>query len=457
MSDNKKHVAARLLKCVREEVVAYFSKKIVEQQAQKVLNPKSDPVVGLGMSAAGRGKVRYIGGRSVAKLRSKLSRKVANNINKLDKASRECVMLSYNQINLLKEMTSTELELEACEDIASLEETSMRQNVRHGLTNISDKAQDFFMTLVDKLSDIENIDTLKLHGSELPGLVQQEIWDNKNLFQKFVCIFSYCPLEHKNETHADISEAVYQDVSDCLKDLVLSSECVVSLYKDITCSFSNVYHNQLRKNYLGHIHREKKDAHRKQIMKAKSHQTSKTLLSDIYADTSAGKHVSHLQLKASVLQDRDCFLDRLYTRAHLIVLCKSYALKFSISDTKKVLNERLVGAIMNSDKFVNVAVISSSSSKYSTSNTTSDKEMKKPSSPKPGPSTETSAASGDEETYCKRCKKLYHEEEEWVGCDKCDGWFHRLCAGIKDDTKWNTLNTSEINWYCAACSKKNKH
>ena len=459
--DVYKHVAMKLLQSVREQVLAHFSERQIQEQAEKLASQKSNPAASETMSAAGRGKVRYIAGRSVAKMRNKHMRKVHNNINKLDKASKECVSFSYKSTKLLEVLTATEVELEVSDDIASLEETSMRQNMRHGLTNITDKAQEFFLCLVNKLTELENIATLQLYGSELFGSVERQIHEDKDMYKKFAELFTYCPAIHGSDETYESTEETPVDLLDCQKD-----NCIISLFSDLTQSFFNVYHNQLRKNYLGHVHREKKTAHRKQIMKAKTtHKTMKPALCDIRIDNSAGKDVSHLQLKACVLQNKECFLDRLYTRADLIVLCKAYGLNFRVSDTKKILNERLVGQIVKLDKFVNTDVLKGT---YSQTSSVSSEKSKSPtkrkststtehaSSPQPGTSTQTSSGNA-EETYCVVCGKQYYETEEWIGCDHCDGWFHRICAEITDDTEWDTINTSEESeWYCSACKKRKK-
>lgn len=455
--DVQKHVAAKLLTCVREDLLSHFSKRKVDEQAQKLSSKTVHIPTSQTMSAAGRGKVRYIGGRTVAKLRCKYMRKVHNNVNKLDRQSRELVRVAYTKINVLKDMTATEIELQASDDLASLEETAKRQNFRHGLTNITDRSHDFFMNMVNKVTELENFATLQLYGSELPSNVEQHIRDDKDLFHQFTSIFTSCSTIHENEAMPHAYHTADVDVFHCLQDISLTSECISLLYIEIISSFLNVYHNQLRKNYLAHIHREKKIAHRKQITKAKLHQTTKPALCDIYSDTSDGKHVSHLQLKACVLQNSECFLDRVYTKADLILLCKAYGSHFTNSDTKKVLNGRLVSAISNADGFTDVHVIQPSKSSDSSASggkrkSAASKELTS-TSPKPGTSTQTG---NEDETHCKVCRKIEHESEEWIGCDQCDGWFHRLCAGLEDDTEWNTLNSTEMNWYCKNCSKKQR-
>ena len=49
--------------------------------------------------------------------------------------------------------------------------------------------------------------------------------------------------------------------------------------------------------------------------------------------------------------------------------------------------------------------------------------------------------------YCGVCKTPYQEftvtVEQWIGCDKCDAWFHAVCVGI---------NNIPENFECNKCS-----
>lgn len=52
----------------------------------------------------------------------------------------------------------------------------------------------------------------------------------------------------------------------------------------------------------------------------------------------------------------------------------------------------------------------------------------------------------DNKLYCS-CKRPYDSDEEMVGCDKCNNWYHPSCLKLKK------LPSSKI-WYCYECRKK---
>ena len=51
--------------------------------------------------------------------------------------------------------------------------------------------------------------------------------------------------------------------------------------------------------------------------------------------------------------------------------------------------------------------------------------------------------------YCVLNRKRAGEQDEMVGCDSCDNWFHPVCIGLK------TLPKSK-QWYCKSCKKARK-
>ena len=52
-----------------------------------------------------------------------------------------------------------------------------------------------------------------------------------------------------------------------------------------------------------------------------------------------------------------------------------------------------------------------------------------------------------DEVYCGSCGEVYTDEEaeSWVGCDKCDSWWHFWCAGFP------AMPSEEEEWACEYC------
>lgn len=67
------------------------------------------------------------------------------------------------------------------------------------------------------------------------------------------------------------------------------------------------------------------------------------------------------------------------------------------------------------------------------------------------PATSTSTASA-ELVLCKVCQ-LDHEDDDWIQCDKCAIWFHRVCAGLKNSRWWKKYSAEGAQWFCKGCKK----
>ena len=62
-------------------------------------------------------------------------------------------------------------------------------------------------------------------------------------------------------------------------------------------------------------------------------------------------------------------------------------------------------------------------------------------------------------TKCTSCTKLFHEGQNAIQCDKCDGWLHLKCSGLKQKEFKNISEETEfvckfcINFQCGKCEK----
>jgi hypothetical protein len=61
------------------------------------------------------------------------------------------------------------------------------------------------------------------------------------------------------------------------------------------------------------------------------------------------------------------------------------------------------------------------------------------------------ASEGQNDTICAGCLSIYPQgEKDWIGCD-CNNWYHRTCAGLKDDIDWEDYNGTNKDWICPEC------
>ena len=43
------------------------------------------------------------------------------------------------------------------------------------------------------------------------------------------------------------------------------------------------------------------------------------------------------------------------------------------------------------------------------------------------------------------------EEEDWIFCDNCNGWYHRGCIGLEDEAVWTKYSPEAIEYACPMC------
>ena len=107
------------------------------------------------------------------------------------------------------------------------------------------------------------------------------------------------------------------------------------MYSEMLSKYIKVCALHFRKDYLLHIKREKGKAHRKKVMKKKEKQTVSTLtINEIISDKSNGKTISHLKIKAGVIENCEYFLDKKFTKIALQKSCEAYEIPVSRSYTK---------------------------------------------------------------------------------------------------------------------------
>lgn len=206
--------------------------KVLETAAEaikKKAHDKLDTGEVFAESQGGRGKIRYIGGWCVRSIIKEKKRKVIKDLYKLKKRE-ECSRLRH-QLDLLHHPEASEHQLmQRSEDKESLEETSRRQNVRKGLTNITDF--NFFMLLDKKIRLIEISTNIDLHGSHFHSFVISQLKSDQLLFKSFCDQF---------EVHVEKDDAQV-------------------LFSDIVQKYSFMSLSQMRKRYLKDVKAQKTEA-----------------------------------------------------------------------------------------------------------------------------------------------------------------------------------------------------
>ena len=57
----------------------------------------------------------------------------------------------------------------------------------------------------------------------------------------------------------------------------------------------------------------------------------------------------------------------------------------------------------------------------------------------------------EDDEHCGICSKLYVEGEQWISCDICEGWYHRMCVNLDEDSAWEELQNEDAKFTCPMC------
>lgn len=311
-------------KNVTFKVMCEIREKVLETAAEamkKKAHDKLDTGEVFAESPGGRGKIRYIGGWCVRSIIKEKKRKVIKDLYKVKKRE-ECSRLRH-QLDLLHHLEASEHQLmQSSNDKESLEETSRGQNVRKGLTNITDQSFNFFMLLDKKIRLIETSTNIDLNGTNFHSFVISQLLSDQSLFRSFCDQFVM---------HVEIDDAQV-------------------LYNEILQKYSLMSLSQLRKRYLKDVKAQKTEAHRKQIKikeKTANVKTNPFNMAFIKNDSSENKLVSHRRLQSEILKN-DSFISLTFTKADMEKLCKAYRCQFERNLTKKLISEKLYSIITSS-------------------------------------------------------------------------------------------------------------
>ena len=212
------------------------------------------------LSSTARGKVRYVGGYAVASLRSKYTKLMKANLYKTDQHGISTYLDSKKILEVLDHFQINEQTLnEITSDPESLHETTRKQNIKRGLTNISDAAYEWFGNLVFRTLHELNSDNLTYHGSKLYEHTLSYLKIDTELFTGFVSLVSSCkPLEHLS-CDSDF------EVSSLMENIVESVCATETVFCEIIKKVLSILTKQFSKDVATGFEIKKKMEHRKQI------------------------------------------------------------------------------------------------------------------------------------------------------------------------------------------------
>ena len=206
------------------------------------------------ISSGGRGKIRYIAGYCIAKIKYSLSSSLRSKLFNL-KHTVEVEKLQ-KQMQLLENVCVSEAEISSCtSDRESLEETKRKQNIRESLTNITDDVYSFFNKLDCKCWNFLNYENLVTYDNDIYQALENNILSDTDLIFSWTNVFRNNDIPYTSEV-TDSSSAT-EIVHDICVQLVEKIDIMLELQPQICKLFMKVCISQFRKDYLTFIKKEK--------------------------------------------------------------------------------------------------------------------------------------------------------------------------------------------------------
>ncbi|XP_063406721.1 uncharacterized protein LOC134690660 [Mytilus trossulus] len=420
------------------------------------------------MSDSGKGKLRYIFGRCIAKCRYHIMKQALNNIYK--KSNRHNSSNLFLKVKMLDSLTARYSELELSSQYKdTLYQTQRKQNLSQGLTNIADKTFQFAIEMEKKRFSIQTDQSFNLYGAGILNFTHGELLESKPLFELWKNLF--CDFE--------IVDSIF------MVDSQDSEQCLNELYTDVVLRFCRISDNEFRKGILRQFGKTKTERLRKKVDSKVS--TSGTLtMKSIYGDNSKGKVSSHLKLKSLAFDSSKSAFSN-FVKNDLLKLCHAYAIQIASNSTNDKIKDKLCSVLSSAleipfPEYLNESGPTKSPPTDQTLDSTQTTVQSVPDvSDEQVPSTSGQSEvtikakpkvkrkrkrskfvtktkkkksntenQGEKDTICPLCQRIYVDGDEWIACDICDEWYDRQCLDLSD-SQWSELEGDD--WYCPKCKK----
>lgn len=278
------------------------------------------------------GKIRYVGGYCVAKVRQKYTKQLRSNCYKLKCENQ----VKYKESCLMLEILDN---MSVNESIVSLSQFPQSRR------NISDQLFELFVSTCKMCLNLLVCNNVNFHCENLFQFCSSVIGKNCQLFEEFVqCGCTKSMPEDLNKEQVLIPMLVAE-----MLDTVGAIE---QLYKELTDKFLLVMFNQFRKDFLLCLCVEKKMAHRKQILVRSQKKEVTVDMAFILDDDSKEKVISHNLLKSIISKNKgymDCF-----GKKDLVLLCKAYNCQIKSRNLKHEIVVKL-NSVIGSDESIPLA------------------------------------------------------------------------------------------------------
>ena len=370
------------------------------------------------MSAAGRGKVRYVGGMVVAKVRFHYMGIVKRSLFRPEMLSKHHE--AREKVELLSSLERPSCHLQSSsDDPESLKETERRQNVKKSLVNISDAAMAYFMLLTLEIDTFLNVSSLNRHKENLFQALQDNLNRNEKLIQ-------------------------------CWNGLFPANSQTQDIFKEVNFRYTRVCAKQFRKDLKDSFQLEKTKAHRKQIDEKREKANAKLSVLNMKQIKSELPELVHLKLKIMATEYPEVFSSREFNKNDILCLCKAYNMEIKSITKKDELANGLIRVISEVDRMPEPEALHASKEELIQTKPTK-KTNTKAKSKDPGKGKGKKSTS----ILCNICSKEYTSEKDWIQCNLCDQWLHRDCCHIDNET-WEIISKGTDDWYCPVCLQDEK-
>jgi len=347
-----------------------------------------------------KARIRYVAGYCVAKLRKKYQKHQKSNLfskTKEGQASYQESKSMCSLLNLLKEDEQFLKENSSQPD--SLVDIEQKQGLKHGLTNVTDSFYTFFLALTNEFLGLVGNENFIKHGKDLFAHCSGEVNNNKKLTELFSTLVENRISE---ENHQQFDESDDKEN----KSYMLN---VKNMYRELTEKYLSVLMAQFRRDVKSSLKIEKKMAHRKQIKVSSANESckgvaSKRMRKDSTERCSTTKEFSELEVQPSTSSE--------------------------------------VQPSTSSE-------VQPSTSADDQPSTSEDQTSKSQSSLETHPPSVSDYVDIDDEETCQKCFREVNDQ--LIQCDSCNSWFHRKCAGLKNNKLWKKCSKPNAKWFCSQC------
>ncbi|XP_052762012.1 uncharacterized protein LOC128204651 [Mya arenaria] len=394
-SDHHRIVCYNIVEAIR---LFYLKQKVDLLKITKGNIPKRQ------VTDASRARIRYVAGYCLASLRKKYTKIQHSNLYSKTKEGQDIYSEAKCTVSILNTLKEEEHYLKAnTNEPESLLDVERRQYSSRGLTNVTDSLFNFFVKLTEECMAVFVHENLMTFGKSMYNMCLDHIKQNQSLYPLFISVVvNSCSMAGVVEFDED------QDINSILEKMVLISSQTCSIFNELIQKYLMVLLSQFRKDFKSSLRVEKTMAHRKQIKVSKQSKDKSKVSETI---PSKRQKVAKTRTKTGSIHTNE---------PHIGPIEESQPCP---------LNEPQPGP--------------------------SKEPQPGPSTePQPGPSKEpqpdhTHETISDDTDLCQKC--FSEREEEWIQCDSCNSWFHRQCAGLKNQRLWKKFIKDEISWFCNCC------